>query len=362
MPTDRSHYNLPPYWDDVTGKSGSWSTRLQPYYPFWEFVGSSDFAYCPIEGVPQHWPEGGFLTGQAGDSASYCVVNGSVSEQIYDYRLATHTIATLQLAKREGKPFFVMAGFRRPHRDFLVHQQYWDMYPPATDIATAKYPVRSASQPLIAFHPAGFKLPNGTSYPGNPDLAWPVEIQQIARKAYYTAITQTDAQVGRVLDELDSLGYEQSTIVVVSADHGWQLGEHGLWDKQTEFELATRVPLLIKVPWAAPSVGKRFDHFVELVDLHATLADLAGLPATPPTALPESVMVKQSVSFAIIFTQPSLPFKNASFSQWPVCTKVANASCMACTGPQSSRAVLDSMGYSIRTDEWRLTIWLPSNN
>jgi hypothetical protein len=98
-----------------------------------------------------------------------------------------------------------------------------------------------------AFHPAGFKLPNGTSYPGNPDLAWPVEIQQIARKvlepnglvawtasdctvlvsnlrnncveqAYYTAITQTDAQVGRVLDELDSLGYEQSTIVVICAD------------------------------------------------------------------------------------------------------------------------------------------------
>ena len=68
---------------------------------------------------------------------------------VTDYRLATHTIATLQLAKREAKPFFVMAGFRRPHRDFLVHQQYWDLYPPATDIATAKYPVRSPSQPLI---------------------------------------------------------------------------------------------------------------------------------------------------------------------------------------------------------------------
>ena len=209
------HYNLPPYWDDVM--HGSWSTRLQPYYPFWEYVGSSDFAYCPIDGVAQKWPEGGALTGQSADSASYCVVNGSIADEIYDYRLATHTIATLQLAKREGRPFFVMAGFRRPHRDFLVHQQYWDLYPPAAEIATAKFPVRSKSQPLIAFHPAGFKLPNGTSYPGDPDNAWPVEIQQIARKAYYTAITQTDAQVGRVLDALDAIGHEKDTIVVVSA-------------------------------------------------------------------------------------------------------------------------------------------------
>ena len=132
-----------------------------------------------------------------------------------DYRLATHTIATLQLAKKQDRPFFVMAGFRRPHRDFLVHQQYWDMYrkftsslplplplpvscgavfdtllvtsADASEIATAVHPVRDKSQPLIAFHPAGFVLPNGTNYPGDPDKAWPVEIQQIARKAYYTA-------------------------------------------------------------------------------------------------------------------------------------------------------------------------------
>lgn len=145
-----------------------------------------------------------------------------------------------------------------------------------------------------------------------------------------------------------------------------QLGEHGLWDKQTEFELATRVPLLIKVPWATASVGRRFDDIVELVDMHATLADLAGLPRTVPTALPESVAVKQSQSFASLFLRPEAGAsswqKNASFSQWPVCTKTANKMCMACTGPQSSRAVLDSMGYSMRTSLWRLTIWLPFNN
>ena len=73
-------------------------------------------------------------------------------------------------------------------------------------------------------------------------------------------------------------------------------------------------------------------------------------------------MVKQSQSFAKIFSQPTSHHKNASFSQWPVCTSEANTSmCMACTGPKSSRARISSMGYSIRTDEWRLTIWLPFN-
>ena len=113
--------NLPhvaPYWDDVTGPRGSWSTRLQPYYPFWEFRGSSDFAYCPIEGAPQNWPSGGAISGQDSEGANYCVVNGSIEAEIYDYRLASHTISTLQLAKREGKPFFVMAGFRRPVSHF----------------------------------------------------------------------------------------------------------------------------------------------------------------------------------------------------------------------------------------------------
>ena len=93
---------------------GSWSTRLQPYYPFWEYVGSSDFAYCPIDGVAQKWPEGGALTGQSADSASYCVVNGSIADEIYDYRLATHTIATLQLAKRV-----------RPANSFLLNRFFY---------------------------------------------------------------------------------------------------------------------------------------------------------------------------------------------------------------------------------------------
>ena len=236
---------------------GSWSTRLQPYYPFWEYVGSSDFAYCPIDGVAQKWPEGGALTGQSADSASYCVVNGSIADEIYDYRLATHTIATLQLAKRVRPANFFFCYLCRKHSivfrraglssSWLGSGALTETFSSTSGTGTCirlqlKLPLRSSpsdprASPLSPFvsaaapfpssqerrprsgctDPAGFKLPNGTSYPGDPDNAWPVEIQQIARKAYYTAITQTDAQVGRVLDALDAIGHEKDTIVVVSA-------------------------------------------------------------------------------------------------------------------------------------------------
>lgn len=98
------HYNLPPDWD----QRKSWTTEIQPYYPFWEYTTSSDFAVCP-------------------NHASACAINGSL-DQLYDYRLATHTIQTIHTVHSLGKPFFVMAGFRRPHRDFLVHSKYWNMY------------------------------------------------------------------------------------------------------------------------------------------------------------------------------------------------------------------------------------------
>lgn len=104
-----------------------------------------------------------------------------------------------------------------------------------------------------------------------------------------------------------------NTIVVLHADHGWQLGEHGLWDKQTEFELATRVPLIIKVPWKTASVGQHTAAFVELVDLHPTIAALAGLSDYQiPTNLPPSIHVQavgQDVS--AVFDDPQVSCKFA---------------------------------------------------
>ena len=111
------HYDRPPHFDD-TGESGSWSSEMRPYYPFREFVGSFDMT-SPLGRPTNHLCPNG---------ASACKVNGSM-EQFYDYRLANATIEALHFVKSVGKPFYVMAGFRRPHRDFYVHERFWDMYP-----------------------------------------------------------------------------------------------------------------------------------------------------------------------------------------------------------------------------------------
>lgn len=331
------HINLPPDWD--TRKS--WTTEIQPYYPFWEYRHSSDFAECP-------------------NKASACAINGSL-DQIYDYRLASHTIQTIRTVHSLGKPFFVMAGFRRPHRDFLVHSKYWNMYD-EKNINTAIHNHRDPSQPEMAFHHAGVTLPNGTTVPGNADQTWPVDIQKWFIKGYLSAVTQTDAQVGRILDVLDELELTDNTLVVLHADHGWQLGEHGLWDKQTEFELATRVPLIIRAPWKKNSVGQRTDSFTELVDMHPTVASLSGLPPSLPTHIDPSIRLEQAVGIDLspLFDNPKASLKNASFSQFPNCGEVGQE-CMACTGPKSWRNQIKAMGYSIRTDQWRYTVYLPFN-
>ena len=151
--------------------------------------------------------------------------------EFYDYRLAQHTVSTLRTAASIDKPFYVMTGFRRPHRDFRSHARFWAMYdpdgsasdshfPPIADIPTAKYSSRDPSQPEYAFHAAGCTLPNGTTVPGNADNPLPIEVQKWMRLGYYAALTQTDELVGTVLDELDNLGVANNTIVVLHSDHG----------------------------------------------------------------------------------------------------------------------------------------------
>ena len=335
------HMGLPPDFDRET----SWSASVQPYYPFLEFVGSSDFAKCP-------------------NKASACAVDGSM-EQFYDYRLANHTIATLQRAAAMNAPFFIMAGFRRPHRDFFVHRDFWNLYPrfPAA-MRTAKYQKRDASQPEVAFHAAGCTLPNGTTIPGNADEPWPLEVQRWFKTGYYAAVSQTDAQVGRVLDELERLGLENDTVVILHADHGWQLGEHGLWDKQTEFELATRVPLIIAAPHKPASHGKRTDALAELVDMHPTVQSLAGIdhPVPPVTTQFIARNHTQGTDLSPIFDAPATAsVKSYAVSQFPNCG-LNNTECMACTGPRSFRTSLAAMGYSVRTAEWRYTLYVPFDN
>jgi len=145
-------------------------------------------------------------------------------------------------------------------------------------------------------------------------------------RGYNAATSHTDAQVGRVLDELDRLGLRDKTVVVLWGDHGWQLGEHGQWCKHTNFEVATRSPLIVSVPGAKAS-GAKSDALVEFVDIYPTLCDLCGLP-TPDTL--------EGTSMGPLLDARDRSWKPAVFSQYP-----------------RGKA----MGHSMRTDRYRYTEW-----
>ena len=142
-----------------------------------------------------------------------------------------------------------------------------------------------------------------------------------------------DAQVGRLLSELDRLKLSDKTVVVLWGDHGWQLGEHGMWDKYSNYETSTRIPLIVRAPKCKPG---RTQALVENIDLYTTLAELAGLPVERGL---------EGNSFVSLLRDPTRPWKSAAFSQYrrviPGYGKIARG-----------------MGYSMKTDHYRFTEWL----
>jgi arylsulfatase A-like enzyme len=143
-----------------------------------------------------------------------------------------------------------------------------------------------------------------------------------------------DAQLGKVLDELDRLGLRENTIIVLWGDHGWKLGEHDAWCKHSNSENDTNTPLLLSAP-SMKAVGAKSNALVEFVDIYPTLAELAGLP------LPAHL---EGVSMKPLLDNPNRAWKTAAFSQYPR------------KGGHTTSG--DLMGYSMRTDRYRLTVWV----
>ena len=157
------------------------------------------------------------------------------------------------------------------------------------------------------------------------------------RHGYFANISYMDAQLGKVLDALDQSGVAGHTIIVFAGDHGYHLGEHGLWAKTSNFELDARVPLLIAVP-GSDQAGRRTDSLVELLDLFPTLVELARLPK--PEAL-------EGTSLLPVLHDPTARVKTAAFSQFP---RPAYYDREPSQTPQA-------MGYSVRTPLVRYTEW-----
>ncbi len=189
-----------------------------------------------------------------------------------DGQTAARAVADLRRLEALKKPFFMAVGFPRPHLPFIAPKRYWDFY----DFDRIALPANHRL-PLEAPAAADRDWNELRLYAGMPAKG-PLD-ELTARRlihGYQACVSYVDAQVGRLLDELARLGLEESTIVVLWGDHGYNLGEHGLWCKHTPFETTLRVPLLLRAPGLPVGVVCR--SLVELVDVYPTLCELAGLP------------------------------------------------------------------------------------
>jgi len=193
-------------------------------------------------------------------------------DEIYpDHQICDRTLSDLRRLAKRHQPFFLACGFYRPHLPFVVPKAYWDLYP-EDQVKLPDNMFFPRDLPRVFDYTWG----EMRAYHGIPKKG-PVS-RETARqliRGYHACVSFIDRQIGRLLDELDRLGLADNTIIVLWGDHGWQLGEHGFWCKHTNFEVATRVPLVIVAPGVE---GGRVCHrLVEYIDIYPTLCDLAHL-------------------------------------------------------------------------------------
>lgn len=256
-----------------------------------------------------------------------------------------------QLSSREDdRPFFYAVGYRRPHLPFVAPKRYFDLYQPDESWLT-EHPAPPKDAPPIAWFNSdgyvgsarnlGFTMPNPPnreeaiewngfelrSYVGAPVHGpIPVRTQVELLHAYAACISYVDAQVGRLLAFLEERGLLEETVIVLWSDHGWHLGEMSAWGKMTNYEVGTRVPLLLSAPGIAPA---RTDAFAELVDLYPTLCDLTASPR------PDHL---EGTSLVPVLRNPAAKGKDAVFHEY-------------------LRYKGKFQGRAIRTDRFRLVEW-----
>jgi iduronate 2-sulfatase len=230
--------------------------------------------------------------------------------------------------------FFLAVGFRRPHLPFSAPKRFWDLYErEKIPLPENSFPPKDA--PALALH-NWVELRGYTDIPENGDMD--EEKVRELRHAYYAAISYVDAQIGKLIHELEQLALLDKTVIVLWSDHGFHLGEHGLWCKTTNFELDTRVPLIISVP-GQKAIGTTTNAIVEYVDIYPTLADICELP------VPENLAGK---SLQPLLLNPSMQWDGVALSQFP--------------RPWFYENQPEVMGYSIRTDRYRYTQWIETHS
>ncbi len=277
-----------PSWTERFNPAGIDKTKLEPQ-------------------IVNHTPSRGL-----GSSLSFLADKEGRDEDHTDGMVATKVIELLEINK--DKPFFIGAGFYKPHCPYVAPQKYFDLYP-----------LEKIEIPEV---PAGFEktVPESALHSTRPWPNYQLDKQKLreAKRAYYATISFVDAQIGRVLDALDRLGLAETTTVVFWSDHGYALGERGLWMKQSCFEESARVPLIIAGPYTAKGAVSRRN--VELIDIYPTLADYSGL--TPPKLPGQSLRP--------LLAKPDMHWNRPAYTQ-------------------VERQGFP--GHSVRTARWRYTEW-----
>lgn len=218
-----------------------------------------------------------------------------------DGQVALKTMADLRRMKASGQPFFIAAGFFKPHLPFICPQKYWDLYPEGSLKLPENYHAPQDA-PLESIHSSG----ELRAYSGVPKTGpLPDEMALELIRGYHACVSFTDAQIGRVLEELERLDLAKNTIVILWGDHGWNLAEHTLWCKHSCYETSMRVPLLLRVP--GQEGGWRTRALAELIDVYPTLCELAGVP------IPEHV---QGRSLVPLLQDPNQPWKTEAIGRF----------------------------------------------
>jgi len=279
-------------------------------------------------------------------------------------------IATMKdMLEKDDKPFFLGLGFHKPHLNWVAPKRYWDLYDPEKiPLATQVNGPENGAE--MGLH-ASFELRVRYGIPKTGSIE--PELATTLKHAYLACVSYVDAQIGRMIAALEEAGIRENTIIVVWSDHGWHLGDMGIWGKATNYEIATRVPMMIWTPdMPDENRGKKTDALVELVDIYPTLCDLAGV--SQPGHL-------EGQSFVPLLHNPKQNWKTAAFSQFPTpalrewaANPLSSGMRETYFGPlikEVEDRIIDQqkekwdrdlfenhlMGYAMKTDQYRFVVW-----
>ena len=252
------------------------------------------------------------LTRRYGGTLSWLAADGKDEDQT-DGIGASEAIKQLENFSKNGQNFFLALGFYRPHTPYVAPKKYFDLY------ERNEIVIPNSGEEYLATLP----LPAAKSIRAKEvQLNLEEELAKEIKEAYYATTSFVDAQLGRVLEKLKQSGLDKNTIVVFTSDHGYHLGEHGHWQKQTLFENATRVPLIFSIPWDKTMI-KRTNSPVELIDIYPTIMDLLDI------TIPKHVVGK---SLKPLMLNNTSNIRNSALTKW-------------------------QNGYSIKTEQYRITKW-----